>query len=293
MYITKETIKIGFFGEPGSNTEQAARGFFSTKEEYGLFNLEYLPFVAIPDLLEALRKKVIGKAVLPIENSIEGVVTSSIDELINGNGIKIEDELIVRIRHHLIGVGPLTQVIKIISHPQALAQCNRYISSLHLPLKADRIIASFSTSAAVREVAEKNDPKIAAIGSTLAFSIYKGANWRLKIIAGNIQDSEENKTRFFILGHESKMKTGKDKTSIIFGTEDKPGALKRVLDVFELFDINIAQLSSRPSKKKLGEYLFWVDFVGHRDIKRIHEALELIAEKTTALKVLGSYPKAE
>lgn len=295
MNIDKK-IKIGFFGEPGSNTEQAARGFFGPKETaYGMykFKAEYLPFLTISDLLGALAKKQIEKAVLPIENSIEGVVTSSTDALINGNGIVIEDEVILRIRHNLIGVGSIHEVRKVISHPQALAQCGKYIEKLpYIKGLSVEKEASGSTSAAVKEVAEKNDLKVAAIGPMSAFEVYKSQNSELKILAENIQDVEKNQTRFFILGHEKKSRTGKDKTSIIFGVEDKSGSLVDVLLVFKVIDINMTQIISRPSKKKLGEYLFWVDIDGHRDEKTVQVALGQIGKITTVLRVLGSYPKA-
>lgn len=290
------TIKIGYFGEPGSNTEQAARGFFGPKEMCGIdkFKAEYLPFLTILDLLGALAKKQIEKAVLPIENSIEGIVTSSADALINGNGIVIEDEIILRIRHNLIGVGFIHEVKKVISHPQALSQCSKYIKNL-LFIKglSMEVESSGSTSAAVKRVAEDNDPKIAAIGPMSAFEVYKSSNSRLKILAEDIQDEKTNQTRFFVLGQENKPQTGKDKTSIIFSTEDKPGSLVDVLQVLKVLDINMTQIVSRPSKKKLGEYLFWVDIDGHKNEKTIQVALGQIAKITTFLKVLGSYPKAE
>ncbi|MBU3965543.1 prephenate dehydratase [Patescibacteria group bacterium] len=287
-----ENKKIGYFGEPGSHTENAAKGFFEQKANGG-FKIDYMSFATITLLLEALLKKQIDKAVLPIENSIEGVVTLSIDELINGSGIKIENEVIVEIRHHLISVGSIKEVRKVISHPQALAQCSKFIQNLHLPLAEDRIIAAISTSAAVKEVAKRNDPKIAAIGSESALRIYKRDNCELEILAKNIQDEETNKTRFFVLGHENNPWTGKDKTSIIFGTEDKCGSLVDVLLVFKVLGINMMQISSRPSKKKLGEYIFWVDIDGHREEKTIQVAIGQIAKITTFLKILGSYPKAE
>lgn len=289
--MTTKILKVGFFGESGSYSENAARGFFEQKAINGL-KIDYVSCATITRLLEALTKKQIDKAVLPIENSIEGIVTLSIDEIMNGNEIKIEDEVIVKIRHCLIGIGSIEEVIKITSHPQALAQCSKFIENLHLPL-GNGLMATISTSAAVKEVAKKNDPKIAAIGSVSALSIYRRDNWRLEILAENIQDERTNETRFFVLGYENKPATGKDKTSIIFGTKNEAGKLFDVLEVLKVFDINMTQISSRPTKKKLGEYLFWADIDGHEDEENTKDAFKLIRGKTTFLKVLGSYPKAE
>lgn len=291
--MTNGVLRIGYFGEPGSNSENAARGFFEQRANGG-FKTEYMSFPTITRLLEALLKKQIGKAVLPIENSIEGVVTFSIDELINGNGIVIEDEVVLRIRHNLIGVSSIQEVRRVISHFQALAQCRKYIEELSYVkgLSVEKEVSG-STSAAVKQVAEANDPTLAAIGPMSAFEVYKSQNPELKILAENIQDSEKNQTRFLVLGHESKAITRKDKTSIIFGTEDKSGSLVDVLLVFKVLGINMTQIVSRPSKKKLGAYLFWVDIDGHKEENTVQVALEQIAKITTVLKILGSYPKAE
>lgn len=291
--MKKEILNIGYFGEPGSYTEQAARAFFGVGEGHGVFRGKYLSFLTISDLLDPLAEKRIEKAVLPIENSTEGMVASSIDALINSRGIVIEDEVILRIEHNLIGVGPIHEVRKVISHPQALAQCVKYIERLpYIDGLSVEKEASGSTSAAVKQVAKVNNPKLAAIGSMSAFEIYKLENDKLKILAANIQDAEKNQTRFLILGHENKTRTGKDKTSIIFSVENKPGSLVDVLQVFKVLGINMTQIVSRPSKKKLGEYLFWVDIDGHKDEKTIQVALEQIAKITTFLKILGSYPKS-
>lgn len=295
MYITKEketkVLKVGFFGKSGSNTENGARGHFGSQKIKGVFKIVYLSFATIPDMLRALRENEIEKAVVPIENSSQGVVDFSIDALINGNGIVIENEFISRIRHNLIGVGTIDEIEVVTSIPQALSQCGENIKKLGHSIK---IVSSDSTSAAVMEVAEKNDSKIAAIGPMSAFEIYRYKNNRLSVLAENIQDSKNNRTRFLILGHKSRCMSGNDKTSLVFGTVNKPGSLSRVLSILDMFHINMTHLVERPSEeKKLGEYVFWVDIDGHIENERVRMALELIAEITTALKILGSYPKAE
>jgi prephenate dehydratase len=287
--LTKK-IKIGFFGEPGSNAENAARGHFGFYDKKDELKLEYLSFATVEDILEALIQCEIDEAVVPIENSTEGLVTFSADALINGNGIKVVGEVETRIRHNLIGIETIREIEEIVSIPQALSQCRKNIKKLKPFVK---ISSSDSTSAAVRKVAENDDPKIAAIGPVSAFEIYKSQNNRLKILAENIQDIEKNQTRFLILGREDKKPTGNDRTSIVFGVEDKPGALYLVLGILYANEVNMDHLSSRPLKTELGEYLFWVDIAGHKEDKDVKQALEKIAKKTTLLKVLGSYPKAE
>lgn len=290
MTKEKKVLRIGYYGEPGSNAENAARGYYGFYDKPYEFKVTYLSFATVEDIIEALSQYEIDEAVVPIENSTEGLVTFSADALINGNGIRVIGEVKTRIRHNLIGIGTVGEIEKIVSISQALSQCRKNIKKLGPSIK---IASSDSTSAAVREVAENNDPKFAAIGPVSAFEIYKSQNGRLKILMENIQDIEKNQTRFLILGQEYKKQTGNDRTSIIFGVEDKPGALNHVLDIFEANEVNMDHLSSRPRKTELGEYLFWVDIGGHKEDKDIRQALEKIAKKTTFLKILGSYPKAE
>lgn len=290
MYITTKVLKIGYFGEQGSNSENAAKGHFGFDEKPGELKVEYFSFATVEDILEALIQHEIDEAVVPIENSTEGLVTFSADALINGNGIKVVGEVKTRIRHHLIGISTIKEIEEIVSIPQALSQCRKNIKKLSSSIK---ISSSDSTSAAVRKVAENNDAKLAAIGPVSAFKIYKSQNSRLKILAENIQDIEKNQTRFLILGREDKKPTGNDRTSIVFGVEDKPGALFHVLAILYANDVNMDHLSSRPLKTELEEYLFWVDIGGHKEDKDICQALEKIAKRTTFLKILGSYPKAE
>lgn len=295
MYITNEEkiLDIGTFGDAGSNTEQAAKGFFGSYKQ-DEFKIVYKPYLTILDLLEALRKKEIKKAVVPIENSEEGAVTFSIDALISGNGgdsIVIEHEFVSRIRHHLIGVSTIGQIKKIISIQQALSQSSKFLADL----KKQVTIGSYSsTSAAIREVAEKNDPELAAIGPLSAFEIFSQLNSNLKILASNIQNLEKNRTRFLVLGYEHMPITGNDKTSIVFSTANKHGSLLKVLNILDIFQINMTHLVERPSEeKKLGEYVFWIDIECHKDDKNISTAFDLIKEVTTVFKLLGSYQKVE
>lgn len=308
---TNGPLKIGYFGKPGSNTETAAGKVFGKREKciiktriyspnHGVkfpheeiyIGQEYLPYETVEEIMEALEKNEIIKAVIPAENIAGGAVMASLIALVSSTslgseyGIGIEGETILPIKHRLIGVGPLSKVKTIFSHPQALQQCRRYLKNIGIKTKDFA-----STSAAVKKVAEKCDTDFAAIGSDEAYEIYKQTNPNLIILEKNIQDLENNKTRFIILGREKCHRMENVKTSIVFGLENKKGSLARVLEVVD--DINISQIVSMPALTELWEYIFLVDLEKHKDSRDLKFALEKIAERTTFLKVLGSYLKAE
>lgn len=270
---TEKEILVGFLGPVGSFSEEATRKISAD---------EYVPFPTILKLFKAFWNGEINKAIIPIENSIEGTVIPVIDGLISGNGnsFVIEGEIKLPIKQNLIGIGKLSEVKTVISHPQALAQCANFIEGLGIETEG-----SSSTSAAVKLVSEKSDSSLAAIGTKQAAEIYG-----LKIIGKNIQDSDNNVTRFLILGHDdTNIQTGTDKTSVIFELNNRSGALLRVLEVFDALDINMTSIVSRPSKTKPEKDMFWVDFEGHQLDKKVDVALEQIKTRTVFMKVLGSY----
>lgn len=269
---------IGFFGEIGSFTEQAAKKHFDNKNIF-------LPFDSVESLLQALTDKKIQIAVLPFENSTEGIVTPVIDSLfVKENGFAIIGETILLIEHYLIGIGKINEIKKILSHPQALAQCNVFLRNINA------LQENFaSTSAAIKKVAEENNSGIAAIGSLKAFEFYKNQNPNLKILAEKIQNVKSNKTRFIILGFEKPKPTNKDKTSLFFSTKNKPLALVAALLSFGLLGINMTHIVSRPSKKKLGEYVFFVEAESNQESLKMKLALKLLKISATP-RVLGSYP---
>lgn len=268
-------MKIGYLGPQGSFSEEAALSYGKNQD-----------LVAYPSfgLIKALEEGEIQKAILPIENSIEGSVNWVLDLLLRNNfPFLIEDEIVWSIKQNLIGFGQISDIKKVYSHPQAMAQCRDFLNELGVETKD-----TDSTSEAVQLVAEEKDPEIAALGTKRAADIYQAP-----IIRKNIDDNQNNKTRFIVLGKEKKEKTDKDKTSFVFGTEDKPGALYRVLEIFAALGINMTMIISRPSKRKLGEYVFFTDVEGHREGNDLKTALKKVKEKTSFLKILGSFPKAK
>jgi chorismate mutase/prephenate dehydratase len=177
----------------------------------------------------------------------------------------------------------MEEIKRVYSHPQALAQCQDWLRST---IPHATLIEVDSTVAAVERVME--DQEGAAIGSSLA-----AATYGLTIIAEGIEDSPSNTTRFFVIGRGRNTATENDKTSILFATSHVPGALYQVLGLFAREGINLTRIESYPMRDKIGNYLFFVDFAGHRDEKKIKKCLTDMEGVTTLFKVLGSYPKGE
>jgi prephenate dehydratase len=252
-----------------------------TEEAASLIGDELLAFDSILDVLDAVETDGVDMGVVPIENSIEGPVGVTLDLLVHNYDLKIKREIIIPISHNLL-INPNTHIsdIKFVySHIQALSQCRNFTEELEVVVNATP-----STSAAAEMV--KGKKNTAAIGTKRAAEIYG-----LKIIASDIQDYKNNVTRFVVLSKKDHEPTGKDKTSIIFSImEDKPGGLYEILGIFADYSINLTKIESRPSKEKLGRYIFFVDFNGHRTDEQIGYILNIIRSKVGYMKVLGSYP---
>jgi prephenate dehydratase len=263
--------RIGFFGPSGSFTEEAA----------SLIGDDLVSFDSILDVLDAVEKNVVNIGVVPIENSIEGPVGVTLDLLVHDYDLKIKREIIIPISHNLL-INPdadISDVRFVYSHIQALSQCRKFTEGLGVVVNATP-----STSAAAEMVKGKRNS--GAIGTKRAAEIYG-----LKIAASDIQDYKNNVTRFVVIDKNDHDKTGNDKTSIVFSImEDRPGGLYEILEVFADNSINLTKIESRPSKEKLGSYIFFVDFEGHRSDKLIGYILNIIRSKVGYIKVLGSYP---
>jgi prephenate dehydratase len=269
------TVRVAYLGPPGTNSEVAAmRGFPSA---------DHLPFPTIIAATRAVEAGDADFAVVPIENSLQGTITDTVDLLIQDDGIAICREIVLPIEHCLmVQPGAGRSGIRVVySHPQSLGQCRRYLEK-NLPDAATE--ASLSNSAAV-EVMMKT-PGAAAIGPARAADIY-GAT----IIERGIEDSPVNKTRFVALAREGVAPTGHDKTSLAFAVaHDRPGTLVSVLHEFADRAINLTKIESRPSGEDLGVYVFLVDIEGHRDDALIAQALAAVKEQADFFKVFGSYP---
>ncbi|HYH12131.1 MAG TPA: prephenate dehydratase domain-containing protein, partial [Thermomicrobiales bacterium] len=219
-------------------------------------------------------------------NSIEGGVSATLDLLIHETDLRIFRELVVPIRHMLVAREdlPLGSIRKVISHPQALGQCRRFLDR-YLP-NAEQV-ASLSTAGAVQAVVEGDDPFAVAIGPGPAQELYGGV-----VLSDSIQDNPTNLTRFIAVRNEDEAPTGDDKTSIgITADADEPGVLEKIIRPIADAGLNLTRLESRPTKGWLGTYVFLIDFEGHRSERRVQDVLAEIKRFSTTLKVFGSYPR--
>ena len=269
--------QIGYLGPVGTFTEEAALLYDS--------KAQLIPFPSISAVGSAVATGMVEEGVVAIENSIEGSVTGTLDILIQKSGLAIRQEIVLPIRHCLlVQPGTGADAIRVIySHPQALAQCRRFLERCFPKAQLE---AALSTAAAVEEI-KKGDGSIAAIATQRAAQLYGVA-----ILARDIQESSSNLTRFVVLSTTDHPPTGSDRTSLCFSfAEDGPGLLVGVLGEFARENINLAKIESRPSKESLGQYIFLVDLDGHREEPLVKEVLKKVRENSSSLKIFGSYPK--
>ena len=272
---------IGYLGPEGSFTHQALSYFLNKTNRTENIS----SFQTISQVIDSVSSGKIQSGVVPIENSIEGSVGETLDALIRASQkVTINHEVIIPIEHCLITkTKKLTEVKKVIAHTQALSQCQSYLKRF-LP---DAVIEpTTSNSLAVKIVSESNNG-LAAIGPKMAAEIYK-----VPVFEAGINDEKENFTRFVLVGTETMSLTGKDKTTIAFGVPyDKPGTLVGVLNSFSKEKVNLSRIESRPSRKALGEYIFYVDLEAHREDLALKRALSAVASEFSFYRWLGSYPR--
>ncbi|MHA1340009.1 MAG: prephenate dehydratase [Promethearchaeota archaeon] len=273
--VQGKKTRICYLGPEGTFTEIATKKFFPKAGSI------FLPVQTKQEVFSKIEGDYADFGIVPIENSLEGSVRETLDLLIDYN-LKIYGEIEIRIVHNLIGLkeAKLKDIKYILSHPQALAQCNQWILN-NLP-KAELINTS-STANAVKKIYEMNSKEYAAIGTREAAKIYG-----LEILAAGIEDNTQNYTRFLVISKKENMPTDHDKTSIVFVTRHVPGALYKVLKIFAEAKINLLKIESRPRKKDLWEYIFIVEFEGN--YRNLTDVLEKVKKQTIFMKILGSYP---
>lgn len=272
-------LKVGIIGPRGTYSEIAARTYFEDED------MEVFPFPLITDVAEAVEDGKVEAGIVPVESLREGSVGETLDALA-WLDIKVKAEIVLTITHHLLGTEEVEfdEIKQILSHPQALAQCREFLRE-NLPNA--ELISVESTAKAAKQISKDRRPYMAAIGSRGLADLYD-----LEIIREDIQRGKEDETRFFCLRKEDNEPTGEDKTSVVFYTkEDRPGILFEILREFAEKNINLTKIESRPSKEALGDYLFFIDFEGHREDSSVKEVLEVVESKVATLKVIGSYPK--
>lgn len=269
--------RIAYLGPEGTFSEEAA--LLHAPEG----NLE--PFASIPAVALAVASGIIEEGVVPIENSLEGSVTHTLDILIQESRLLIRRELVLPIEHCLL-VLPGTRAADIqtvYSHPQALGQCREFLERC---FPKAQLVASLSTVAAVEDLKGSPGPG-AAISPRRAAELHG-----MEVLAQGIQDNASNATRFVILATADHPPTGRDKTSLCFAfQEDRPGILYRVMGEFARRNINLAKVESRPTKRSLGQYIFLIDCEGHREDATVKEAIEALRAQVSTLRIFGSYPR--
>ena len=273
-FTLERPLRIGYLGPGGSFSHNAAMLKFGQ-------SVEYEPLADITSIFDEVSKGHCDLGLAPVENTMGGGVIETLDALIDSD-VKVCAEVLMAIHHNLLGNCSLQEVEKIYSKPEVFVQCRNWLSAT---FKGTQTVPVASTARAAQLVA--NEPKAAAIGSSIAAELYG-----LRIICENIEDIANNVTRFLVISREDAKPTGEDKTAILFSTAHKTGALSEVLDIFKRYDINLTNIESRPSRKRQWEYYFFVDFLGHRTEKHIQEGLEESRKHCLQLSILGSFPRA-
>jgi chorismate mutase/prephenate dehydratase len=266
-------LKVAFFGAEASYSHIAARQKFGA-------TAALLPTASIAEVFQDVAHGRVFFGVVPIENSTEGVVAYTLDLLVDSR-LQICAESFLDIHHNLLSrSGRAEEITKIVSHPQALAQCRGWLSR-HFPRVELEELSSTSHAAA----AAAQNSSIAAVSSSLAAELYD-----LKIVAANIEDQSHNITRFFVIGQQAAKPSRRDKTSLAFSVKDKPGILHRMLRPFASRKINLSKIESRPIKNKPWEYMFFLDLKGHKEEPRVKGAIGQLERHCIFFKILGSYP---
>lgn len=272
------TVRIGYLGPSGTFTEEAMHVYTAGKENY-----TKVEFASIPGMIYAIGTK-IDEAVVPLENSIEGSVNVTLDLLIHESKALIKGELVLPVNQHLFArkVYSLEEIEEVYSHPQALYQCRRFLCN---KMPGAVLKETASTAEAALIVARLERPA-AAIGGRRLRELYN-----LVTVAENIQDYRENLTRFIILSSEDTAPTGNDRTSLVFAAENKPGSLYKILGFFARENLNLTKIESRPSRRALGEYVFFLEVEGHWQDEVLKKVLQEVKRNTTFFRLLGSYPR--
>ncbi len=271
----EQPMRIAFLGPEGTYTHDAALKHFGHA-------VKTVPHVAIDEIFRDVEAGFSHYGVVPVENSTEGVVNHTLDMFLN-SPLQISGEVELRIHHCLLSKGKnLTGMKKVYAHQQALAQCREWLDE---NLKDVPRIAVNSNAMAAKMAA--NEADTIAIASITAAELYG-----LNVISCNIEDEPDNTTRFLIIGRQSPAASGKDKTSLLLSTPNRPGGLSDLLKPLADSSISMTKIESRPSRRAMWEYVFFIDIDGHTDDANVAAALDALANKASVLKVLGSYPVA-
>jgi chorismate mutase/prephenate dehydratase len=271
----EQPLNIAFLGPEGTFTQAAALKHFG-------HSVRTLPVGTIPDIFQEVETGNCHYGVVPVENSTEGVISHTLDMFLS-SPLKICGEVTLRIHHNLLAKdGDLAGISKVYSHQQSLAQCRGWLDR-HLP-NAERIAVGSNAEAARLA---KDEPGAAAIASETAAEIYG-----LDVLAPNIEDEAGNTTRFLIIGKQAVPPSGQDKTSLLITTSNVAGGLHSLLTPLAEHGISMTRIESRPSRRGMWDYVFFIDITGHSSDPVIAEALAELERSAGMFRNLGSYPKA-
>lgn len=273
------TIKIAYLGPAGTYTENAALNYSHWLAQKRQEETQLSPYPSISQTLHAVADRQCDLGVVPVENSIQGSVAITLDLVWELNSLKIQRALVLPIRHYLLSYGDnIDDITRVYSHPQALAQCQKWLEK-HLPQAEP--IAMNSTTEAIAQL--RAHPHTAAISSQRAAQLYD-----VPIVAENIQDYPDNATRFWVLGPN--LESYGDQLSLGCSVPvNCPGALVELLQVFAQRKINLTRIESRPTKRSLGEYLFFLDLAGDLRSLEMQAAIGELKHHTEVLKIFGNY----
>ncbi len=265
---------VAFQGVPGAYSEQAIRQHFGDE-------VDVLPCPDLTELFTKIQTRQVKYGILPVENALAGAVDQAY-ELLLDHDLLIQAEVILHVHHALLAPdGVKIDALKAVrSHPQALAQCEKFLKRHHI-----QPIPAYDTAGSARMISEEKPEGVGAIASALAGKLY-----HLDVLANEIEDVPFNFTRFFVLGHDDPQKGAYNKTSLVFATRHRPAALYDCLGEFASRGLNLTKIESRPRRNRPWEPVFYVDVEGHWQDDELQEALVRILQRASFVKMLGSYP---
>jgi chorismate mutase / prephenate dehydratase len=277
MRSLEDHLTVAYLGPAHTFTHEAATRRFGSAARY-------LPQATVKDVFAAVERGTADYGVAAIENSIQGVVTATLDSFVNADqSLRVCAEIVLPISHFLLGLGPLSSVRRVYSHPMAIGQCRNWLAA-HLPT-AEQIEVSSTSRAA--ELAQ-DDPTAASIGARIAADHY-----HLNVLAEHVQDRSDNATRFYVLGHQSGQRTGHDRTAVMLSIRDRIGALHDITGCLVRHHVNMTHFDHRPSQRRVWDYVFFIEIAGHPSDPEVEAALEELRDYCLSVRVLGAWRQGE
>jgi chorismate mutase/prephenate dehydratase len=272
--LSQKQVEVGYLGPEATFSHLAAVKYFG-------HSAKFIPMPTIEEIFHDVEHGRVRYGIVPVENSIEGSVTSALDAFIKYR-VKICGEVNLAIKHNLVNYsGNIEDIKQVVSHSQPLAQCREWLRQ-NLPEIPTQGVFSTGTAAQMAQ----HDHTLGAVASELAIKTYD-----LQVVARGIEDYRGNTTRFLLIGDQSPSCSGQDKTSLLLSLLDRPGALYHTLNIMADQGINLTKIESRPVKGEAGKYMFFIDFIGHMDDPEIASACAQLRESCASFQWLGSYPR--